>query len=74
MEDRNLSFMAAFKLARRHFGVVRWNIYLMVLVLAMLNILATLVLLVPLAITIPFSWYAVRDYTRTLLEYELDKQ
>jgi hypothetical protein len=74
MEDRNLSFMAAFKLARRHFGVVRWNIYLMVLVLAVLNILATLVLLVPLAITIPFSWYAVRDYTRTLLEYELDKQ
>ncbi len=74
MEDREMSFRDAFTLARRHFGVVRWNIYLMVLVLAALNLVATLVLIVPLAITIPFTWYAVRDYTRTLLEYELDKQ
>lgn len=74
MEDNALSFKDAFCLARRHFAVVRWNIYLMVLILGILNLVAGLALIVPLAITIPFSWYAIRDYTRTLLEYELDKQ
>lgn len=74
MEDQKLSFRAAFRLSQRHFGVVRWNIYLLVLVLALINLLAGALFIVPLAITLPLSWIAVRDYTRLLLEYELDKQ
>jgi len=27
-----------------------------------------------LVVTLPLSWFAVRDYTDLLLEYELDRQ
>jgi len=74
MERRALGFWPALKLSYRHFHVVRWNLYLMVLILFALNSLAGLLLIVPLAITLPFSWYAIRDYTDLLLEYELDRQ
>lgn len=74
MERRNLPFFAALKLSYRHFHVVRWNIYLLVLLLAVLNAVAALLLIVPLVITLPLSWFAIRDYTDLLLEYELDRQ
>jgi hypothetical protein len=74
MERRDLSFWAALKLSYRHFHVVRWNMYLLVLALFILNSIAALLLIVPLVVTLPLSWFAVRDYTDLLLEYELDRQ
>ena len=74
MERRELSFWSALKLSYRHFHVVRWNMYLLVLVLFILNSIAGLLFIVPLVVTLPLSWFAVRDYTDLLLEYELDRQ
>jgi hypothetical protein len=74
MERRELGFWEALKLSYRHFHVVRWNIYLMVLILFAINSIAGLLFILPLAITLPFSWFAIRDYTDLLLEYELDRQ
>lgn len=74
MERRKLSFLKALRLSYRHFHVVRWNIYLLSLVLFVINALAGLLFIVPLVITLPLSWFAIRDYTDLLLDYELDRQ
>lgn len=74
MERRGLSVFSAFRLAYRHFHVVRWNLYLLALVLVIINFVAGIIFIIPLALTLPLSWYAVRDYTDLLLEYELDRQ
>ena len=54
-----------------HFHDVRWNLYLMALALFALNALALLLFVFPLIFTLPLSFFAIRDYTRKLLEYEL---
>lgn len=71
MERKSIGFWSAFRLSYKHFHIVRWNIYLLALVLTLLNMLAFTLLLIPLVITIPLTWYAVRDYTDLLLDYEI---
>lgn len=74
MEAQGIGFGKALKLSYRHFHVVRWNLYLLLLALSVINILAGLLLLVPLVITLPLSWFAIRDYTARLVEYQLLEQ
>lgn len=74
MERRQLGFFTALRLVYRHFQPVRWNLYLLALILAILNSVAALLLIFPLVFTLPLTWYAIRDYTDLLLEYELDLQ
>ena len=71
MNRLKLNALKAFVVSYRHFHVARWQIYLLFLVLAILNTIATGLLLIPLVITLPLSWFAIRDYTDLLLEYEL---
>lgn len=71
MERKKLGFWSAFRLSYKHFHVVRWNIYLLAVVLTLLNLVAFTLLLIPLVITIPLTWYAVRDYTDKLLDFEI---
>lgn len=71
MERKQLSFCAAFRVSYKYFHVVRWNIYLLALVLIVLNLVGFMLLLVPLVITVPLSWYAIRDYTDLLLDFEV---
>lgn len=54
-----------------HFHDIRWNLYLMGLVLIVINLLAAIPLLMGLLISLPLSWFAIRDYTFKLMQYEL---
>lgn len=71
MERLKISAVKAFLLSYRHLHAVRWQIYLLALSLAVLNLLALAALIVPLLVTLPFSWFVIRDYTDRLLAYEL---
>lgn len=71
MERTGLCPGKAIKASYRHFHDVRWNTYLLALVLALLNLLAATLLFFPLIFTLPLSLYAIRDYTTLLIEYEL---
>lgn len=71
MEKLNLSPWKSIQMSYRHFHDVRWNIFLMALVLAFINVLAFILLFVPMIISLPLSLYAIRDYADRLLEYEL---
>lgn len=71
MELRELGPLSALRLSYRHFHDLRWNIWLMGLILGALNLIAFALLLVGLVITIPFSWFVIRDYTRRLVDFEL---
>ncbi|MEN6445774.1 MAG: hypothetical protein ABFC98_06990 [Candidatus Cloacimonas sp.] len=74
MEELNLSPGKAIKKSYQHLQDVRWNIYLLALVLAVLNVLGLLffwLLLIPEALILTFSFFALRDYTRKLIDFEL---
>ena len=71
MEANGLSPLRAIRMSYKHFHDLRWNIYLLALVLAALNALAFSLAVFPLLFTLPLSYLAVRDYTMKLLEYEL---
>jgi hypothetical protein len=71
MERNKLNAWNAVKISYRHFHVVRWQIYLMALILVLLNVLAMTLLVLPLLIILPFSWFAIQDYTAKLLDFEL---
>jgi len=71
MAQLGLSPLQAIARAYRKCGDVRWNIYLLLIVLTIVNALACLFLLVGLIITVPFTWFAIRDYTTKLIEYEI---
>ena len=71
MERYKLNAFNAIKMSYKHAGDVRWNIFLMVIILAVANILATLFFVVGLAIAVPFTWFAVRDYVDKLIDYEV---
>ncbi|PKN72148.1 MAG: hypothetical protein CVU50_08370 [Candidatus Cloacimonetes bacterium HGW-Cloacimonetes-3] len=71
MEQFSLSPWQAIKKSYRHFHDLRWNIYYLALVLGIINLVALLLLFVPLIFTLPLSMFAIRDYTRLLVEYEL---
>ncbi len=71
MERLKMNFWKAFWTSYKHFHVVRWNIYLLVLALLILNLAGFLLLILPLVVTLPLSWYAIRDYTDLLLRHEI---
>ncbi len=71
MERMELNPLKAIALSYRHLHDVRWNTYLLVLVLGILNILAFSLAIFPLLFTLPLSWFAIRDYTIRLEQYEL---
>lgn len=71
MELKGLSPFKAICASYRHLHDLRWNIYLLALVLTLLNSIAFLLAIFPLLFTLPLSYFAVRDYTRKLIEYEL---
>jgi len=71
METKGLSPIKAIEKSYRHFHDVRWNIYLLSLVLTMLNLLAFGLAIFPLLFTLPLSYFAVRDYTLRLIGFEL---
>ncbi len=74
MEEMSYNPWKAIKKSYQHFQDVRWNIYLLVLVLAILNALGCLffwLLLIPEALILPLSLYALRDYSRRLIDFEL---
>jgi hypothetical protein len=53
---------------------VRWQLFLLGLILVLMNFVATALVLVPLIIILPLSWFAVRDYVDLLLEYEIIRE
>jgi hypothetical protein len=71
MEQLSLSPWQAIVKSYQHFHDVRWNIYLLALVLAAINLAALLLCFIPLIFTLPLSMFAVRDYTRRLIDFEL---
>lgn len=71
MERYNLNAFKAIKFAYKQAGDVRWNLFLMAILLVVTNILATLLLVVGLAVTIPYTWFAIRDYIDKLIEFEV---
>lgn len=71
MEQFSLSPWQAIKKSYRHFHDLRWNIYLLALVLGVMNLVALMLFFVPLIFTLPLSMFAVRDYIRRLVDYEL---
>jgi hypothetical protein len=70
-ETLNVNAYKAIGLSMKHLQDVRWNIYLMVLVLGVINVMALLLFVFGLLVTIPLTWFAIRDYTYTLIDYEL---
>lgn len=71
MEVKQLSPFKAIAASYRHLHDLRWNIYLLVLVLAAINLFAFSLAIFPLLFSLPLSYFALRDYTMKLLEYEL---
>lgn len=61
----------ALRLSFRIAGDVRWNKFLLLLILLCINALALVCFVVGLAVTIPFTWMAIRDYTDKLIEFEV---
>jgi hypothetical protein len=71
MELRELSALKALALSYRHIHDLRWNLYLLALVLVVMNAIAFSLLTVGLMISIPFSLFVIRDYTQKLIDFEL---
>jgi len=65
------SILKAIKLSYKHFHDLRWNIYLLALVLFAINALALILGVLGLLITLPLSWFAIRDYTFRLMDHNL---
>ena len=71
MGIKNASPIKATSLSYSHFHDVRWNIWLLALILVLINGLAAVLALVGLVITLPLSWFVIRDYTWKLVDFEL---
>lgn len=71
MERYDLNALNAVKLSYRYLGDLRWNIFMLALILALANVLALLLLIIGLAVVLPFTWFAVRDYVDKLIENEV---
>ncbi len=71
MEHYSYSPWQSIKKSYRHLHDVRWNIFLLTLVLVVINSIAGLLLFIPLVISLPLSLFAIRDYARKLFEFEL---
>lgn len=74
MEQFNWSPWFAIKKSYKHFHDLRWNIFLLALVLTFANLIALglfFFLLIPLVFTLSLSLFAIRDYVRRLVDFEL---
>jgi len=74
MEQFNWTPWFAIKKSYMHFHDLRWNIFLLALVLTLINILSlALVFLaaVPSVYALSLSLFAIRDYVRRLVDFEL---
>lgn len=71
MERYKINAWKALKLSYRFAGDIRWNIFLLGIVLALINILAIAFLFVGLIVTLPFTWYVIRDYVDKMIEFEV---
>lgn len=71
MERLKQKPLQAFKTAYKHFHVARWQLWRLALILIFLNLLGVALAFIPLIFTLPLSWFAIRDYTDLLLEYEI---
>ena len=74
MERKNVNAWKAIRMAYKYFKVVRWQLFWLGLILLVLNLAATALALVLLLITLPLSWFAIRDYIDLLLEYEIIRE
>ena len=74
MERKNVNAWKALRMAYKYFKVVRWQLFWLGLILLVLNLAATALALVFLLITLPLSWFAIRDYIDLLLEYEIIRE
>jgi len=70
-ETQEVGMLKAIGISYRHLSDVRWNIYLLTLLLFLINVLGAGFAIVGLTITIPFSLFVIRDYTRKLIDFEL---
>jgi hypothetical protein len=71
MQRYRLGAFKALIMAYKHTGDVRWNLFLMAIILTLINLLATVLFVVGLAVTVPFTWYAIRDFSDKLIEFEV---
>lgn len=71
MERYNLSVINAIVLSYKKASDLRWNLFLLAIMVFLSLILSVVMLLIPLTIILPFSWYAIRDYVDKLIEYEV---
>ncbi|MDY0319307.1 MAG: hypothetical protein RBQ67_04875 [Candidatus Cloacimonadaceae bacterium] len=71
MEKMNLTPFRAILLSYRHLHDARWNIYLLVLILGVMNLVAFSLAIFPLLFTLPLSYFALRDYVYLLDSFEL---
>lgn len=71
MQRYQINAWEGIRISYKRAGDVRWNIFLMVIILFITNVLAAAALVIMLAVTIPFTWFAIRDYVDKLIEFEV---
>ncbi len=71
MELKKVNPLKAIKLSYQHFADVRWNIYLLALLMVLFNGIAFALAIFPMLFTLPLLLFAFRDYVSKLVEYEL---
>lgn len=71
IERYNIGAFSALKISYKEAGDLRWNLFLMTIILFIADVLATLLLLIGIAITLPFTWFAIRDYVDQMIDYEV---
>ncbi len=71
MERFKIGPLKSLYLSYKYGHDIRWNIYLLAIILTVINALAFVLGLICLAITIPFSLYAIRDFADKMIEYEV---
>ncbi len=69
MERMQTGPWRSYRISYRYCHDVRWNLYLLGLILLLSNLLGTITVVVGLTITLPVSWFAIRDYVDLLFEY-----
>ncbi len=69
MERMRTSPWRAYRISYRCCHDVRWNLYLLGLILLLSNLLGTIPIVIGLTITLPVSWFTIRDYVDLLFAY-----
>jgi len=71
MERYNINAWMSLMVSYKHMSDLRWNIFLLCIILLFANLISIAIFIVPLAIILPFSWFAIRDYIDKLIENEI---